>query len=145
MSVEAAALSLAEHVLASPSGLSSAVVEERILLGYGARGSWGHRAGFADGLEEVVAAAEGEMAADAALGAAVRAQAGAGRRALECARREPAEPLARCAAVATDSARDVAARIWPPPLPVEEAAAALARAEAEEAAEAEWQARAARG
>ena len=112
----------------SASAVSSTVVEERALLGFGTRG-WAHLSpgsSYAEDFDEIVASVEAELGADPRLGAAVRAQAGVGRRALECAQ-DPEEPLARCAALVVGSARAVAEAAFPPPqwpYPDSEAAAA---------------------
>ena len=114
IAVETAVAALAEHVLVSPSAVGSTVVEERVLLGFGT-GSWGHLVpgtGYAEQYDELFAAVERELQSDADLGEAVRSQAGAGRRALECAQ-ELEVPIERCADILVASARALAVRAWP--------------------------------
>ena len=99
-------MSFAEHVLVSQSAVSYSILEERVLLGYGPE-SWGELAPGAE-LAMQWSAMQRELAEDPALREAVRAQAGVGRRALDCLREEPA---AACAARVVRSARAVADRL----------------------------------
>ncbi len=117
---------------AAGRAVSNTVLEERVLLGYGTR-SWSHltpdtyqRALF----ERHVEAVERDLAADAALAAAVRGQEGAAARALECAQ-EGGPPLAACVralAAAGDAVSDSLATPLPRPPPARPPGAAAHRA-----------------
>jgi hypothetical protein len=110
IAVETAAAALAEHALVSVSAVSNTVLEERVLLGYGLR-SWSHLTPhtYAEHIarfEEHVLAVERDLATDAALGAAVRAQEGVGARALECAQ-EGGPALAVCVGMLARAVEEV--------------------------------------
>ena len=110
LAVEMAVVSFAEHALTSASAVSSAIVEERLLLGHGAD-AWSHLASGTQAAGDYQAHADAllrEMDSDAALGAAVRAQAGRARLTLDCLRRAgPAE----CAADVLEAGRAIAERL----------------------------------
>jgi hypothetical protein len=112
--VETAIASFSEWAVVSPCGVSGTILEERVLLGYGTR-TWAHLVPdtfYAAMYDELVGCVEKELDSDADLGAAVRAQADAGRRALECAQ-DLDVPVERCARMVVESGRALAERAWP--------------------------------
>jgi hypothetical protein len=118
IAVETAAAALAEHVVVSLSAISATVLEERVLLGFGAR-SWSNLTPdteYNGNFEELVLAVERELENDAALGSAVQGQEGIGARALECAQ-EGGPPLNVCVEILTQAV-DAVSESLASPLPI---------------------------
>ena len=112
LAVETSIMSFAAHVLISSSAVSSAVLEERVLLGWDPA-SWGSlaaRDGHTVAYEAIAQTVQQELVRNVALGDAVRSQAGLGRRVLGCLHEAP---TAECAGLVVDSSRLIAGAVGP--------------------------------
>jgi hypothetical protein len=110
LAVETSIMSFAEHVLLSLSGVSGAVLEERVLLGW-RMSSWDHLPGqgaLSEDFEDMIATMTREMSENVVLGGAVQSQAGLGRLAVQCLHQAPP---AACAELVVNSSRYIAGKV----------------------------------
>jgi hypothetical protein len=111
LAVETSIMSFAEFVLVSPSAVSGAVLEERVLLGWDPAMSWDHlptRYDLAEEYENLVLSLLWEMEENPTLEDAVQSQEGLGRLVVQCLHQAPP---AACAELVVNSSRYIAGRV----------------------------------